>query len=71
MNLIMPEVYSVMFQEKMPKVFLEMEEVLQFSPNIRVGNWFLMKEYTIIIVYGFVHEPYIFPTFLTPRIFSL
>ena len=30
-----------------------------------------MKEHTIIRVYGFVPEPYILPSFLTPRIFSL
>ena len=30
-----------------------------------------MEEHTIIRVYGFSHEPYILPTFLTPRIFSL
>ena len=48
-----------------------MEEVLQFSPNRRVVDWFLLKEYTIIRVYGFVHEPYILSAFLTPRIFDL
>ena len=36
-----------------------------------MGNWFLLEEHTIIRVYGFVHEPYILPTFLTPRVFSL
>ena len=71
MNLIMSEVYRVMFQDKLPRVFLEMEEVLQFIPSRRVRDWLLLKEHTIIRVYGFIHEPYIFPTFLTPRIFSL
>ena len=60
-----------MFQNRMPRVLLEMEEMLQFVPDRRVGNWFLLKEHTIIRAYGFVHEPYILPTFFTPRIFFL
>ena len=48
-----------------------MEEMLEFSPDIRVGDWFLLKEHTIIKVYGFVHEPYILLTFLTPKILAL
>ena len=48
-----------------------MEEKLQFSPDRRVGNCFFLKEHTIIKVYGFFHEPYIFPTLLTPKIFSM
>ena len=57
MNLIMLEVYKVIFQDKLPIVLPEMEEVLQFNPYIRVGDWFLLKEHIIIRVYGFVHEP--------------
>ena len=71
MNLIMSEVYRVMFQDKMPRVLPKMEEVLQFSPDRRVGDWFLLKEHIIIRVYGFIHEPYILPAFLKPRIFAL
>ena len=48
-----------------------MEEILQFSLDRRIGDWFLLKEHTIIRLYGFVHETYIMPTLLTPRIFSL
>ena len=53
-----------------PRVFLEMEEMLQFNPHRRVGDWFFIKEHTIIRVYGVLHEPYILLV-LTPRIFSL
>ena len=45
--------------------------MLQFPTNKRIGDWFLLKEHNIIKFYGFVHEPYIFPIFLTPSIFSL
>ena len=48
-----------------------MKEFLQFSPDKRIGDWFLLEEHTIIKVYGFTHEPYILPTFLTLRILSL
>ena len=71
MNLIMAEIYQVMFQNRLLRVLPEMEEMLEFSPDIRVGDWFLLKEHTIIKVYGFVHEPYILPTFLTPMILAL
>ena len=67
----MSEVYKVMFQEKFPRVLLEMEEFLQFILGRRIGYWFILKEHTIIRFYGFIHEPYIFPAFLTPSIFSL
>ena len=36
-----------------------------------MGYLFLLEERIIIRVYGFFHEPYILPTFLTPRIFDL
>ena len=48
MNIIMSEVYRVMFQDKLPRVLLEMEEMLQFSQHRRARYWFLLKEHTII-----------------------
>ena len=48
-----------------------MKESLHFSAYRNIGDWFLLEEHTIIRVYGFSHELYILPTFLTPRIFSL
>ena len=71
MNLIMEEIYRVMFQNKLPKVLPEMQEILQFALDRRMGDWFLLKEHIITRVYGFFHEPYILLAFLTPRIFSL
>ena len=60
-----------MFQNKFPRFLPEMEEMLQFDPDRRLVDWFLLKEHTIIRVYGFVHESYILPAFLTPDIFTL
>ena len=48
-----------------------MNESLQFAPDKNIGDWFVMEEHKIIRVYGFTHEPYILPAFLTPRIFTL
>ena len=48
-----------------------MKEMLQFSLEKRIGDWFLMEEGTVIRVYGFVHPPYVLPSFLTHIIFSL
>ena len=67
----MAEVYKVFFQNKLHSVLPIMKESLQFSPDKRIGDWFLLEEHTIIRVYGFTHEPYILPAFLTPIIFPL
>ena len=48
-----------------------MKEMLQFSLEKRIGDWFSMEEGTVIRVYGFVHPPYVLPAFLIPRIFAL
>ena len=70
-NLLMEEVYKVFFQNKFHRVLPKMQEDLQFDPNWKIGDWFLLQEHTIIRVCGFSHEPYIFPVFRAPRVFSL
>ena len=67
----MAEVYKVFFQNRLPRVFPIMKKSFQFTPDKRIGDWFLLEEHTIIRVYGFSHEPYILLAFLTPRIFAL
>ena len=37
----------------------------------RIGDWLLFEKHTIIRFYGFEEEPFLFPTFLTPRIYAL
>ena len=71
MNLLMEEVYIVFFQNKLPRVLPQRKEALQFTPNRKIGDHFQLEEHTIIKVYRFTHEPYILPTFITPRVFSL
>ena len=48
-----------------------MQEALQFSLDRIIGDWFILGEQTIIRVYGFTYEPYIFPYFLTSRVVAL
>ena len=71
MIFIMAPVYNVFFQKILPRVLPEMKEILQFSPERRIGYWFLSEYGIVIRVYGFVHQPYILPAFLTVRVFSL
>ena len=71
MNLLMSEVHNVFFQQKLLKVLPLMKEMLQFSREKRIGDWFLLEEGIVIRLYGFVYQPYILPGFLTPRVFSL
>ena len=71
MNLLMEKVYKVFFQNKFPRVLSQMKETLQFAPDRKIWDWFLLEEHTIIKVYGFAHEPYILPAFPTPRVFAL
>ena len=55
MNFLMFEVYKVFFQQKLPRVLPLMKEMLQFSLEKRIGDWFLLEEGELIKVYGFVH----------------
>ena len=71
MSDLMAEVYNIFFQERLPRVFPAMKELLQLFPSKMAGDWFLVEEETIIRLYGFVHQPYVLLDFLTVRIFSL
>ena len=67
----MAGIYGLFFQEILPRVFLQMKKILHLSPNKRIGDWFLTEFEIIIRLYGFIHQPYILPAFLTVRVFSL
>lgn len=41
------------------------------SPQTRVGDWFLFEDHTIIRVYVFKDELFLFPAYSTPRIYAL
>ena len=71
MNQLMDEIYEIFFQERFPRVLLEMRKMLQMTNSKNMGDWFLIEFGTTIRLYGFVHPPYILLAFLTPRVFSL
>ena len=71
MNSLMAEIYDILFQETLPRVFPEMKEMLQLYPSKMIGNWFLTEFETVIRLYGFLHQPYVLLALLTVRIFSL
>ena len=48
-----------------------MKSMKQSSPEDRIGDWFLYKDFTVLRIYGFTREPYRLSAFLTPRIFAL
>ena len=51
MNLLLSEVYQSFFKHKLPRVLPLMKELLQFSPEKIIGDWFQMEEGAIIILY--------------------
>ena len=59
------------FSKRLPRVLPKMRTILQISIEKRIGDWFLFENGTVIRLYGFVHPPYMFPAFLTPRVFSM
>ena len=67
----MSEVYNAIFQKKLPIVLPEMKNILRISTEKRIGDWFLLEQGIVIRLYGFVHQCYLFPAFLTPRFFSM
>jgi hypothetical protein len=67
----MSKVYSFIFNTSLPRVLDDMRSYLQPNPENKVGDWVLFMHSTVIWVYGCHKSPYLFPIFLTPRIFSL
>ena len=61
----------MLFDEMLPQVLEEMKSMMQSSPEDRVGDWFLYRDFTILRIYGFTGEPYRLPAFLNPSIFAL
>ena len=71
MNQLMAEIYEFFFQERLPRVFPKMKQMLQLSKSKKIGDWFLSDFGITIRLYGFIHPPHILPAFLTPKIFYL
>ena len=41
MNQLMADIYEVFFQERLPRVFPKMRQMLELSKGRRIGDWFL------------------------------
>ena len=61
----------MLFDEVLPRVLEEMKSMMQSSPEDRIGDWFLYKDFIVLTIYGFTGEPYRLPAFLTPIVFAL
>ena len=71
MNFLMEAIYNFMFQKRLSRVLPEMRAAWQHSTDSRIGYWFLFENGTVIRLYGFTRLRYLFPPFLTPKVFSM
>ena len=69
-NKIISMIYTLIFDQELPKVTKMMIIYLQTGSKV-TGDWFLHVENTEIRLYGFIVYPFLLPTFLTDRIFTL
>ena len=53
MNFLMIEIYASIFQKRLPRVLLEMWDLLQYSTKNRTGDWFFLEYETMTRIYGF------------------
>jgi len=68
---LMKIVYFLIHVESLPRVLPEYKSMLQLPLETSVGDWFIFERHTMILIDGFEGEPYMLPSLLTPRIFSL
>ena len=70
LNQIRSRLFVLLFGTQFPMISKELKNKLQLSPQKKLGDWFLFEDHTIIRVYGFEDEPFLLPSFLTPRIYA-
>ena len=70
-NKVMNIAYNIIHGVDLRKITKEGREWLQFTPETRVGVWFLFKDHTIIRVYGFEGKAYKLSAFLKVRIIAM
>ena len=42
MNQLMAKIYELFFQERLPRVFPEMRQMMQLLNSKKIGDWFLI-----------------------------
>ena len=53
------------------RAVIDIRTIIHLTPEVALGYWYLFETYTMIRFYGFNGEPYMLPSFMTSRIFSL
>ena len=69
-NQVMAVFYQLFHNSSLPRVSKDVRNKLQMINDL-VGDWFLYKYFIVIRVYGFTEAPYMFPSFIIPRLFAL
>ena len=70
-NQIMHKVSVLLFGAQFPRVLEESKNYLQLIPQSRLGDWFLIEDYTMIRVYDFEEDPFLLTGFLPLRIYHV
>ena len=64
-------VYYFIYEANYPRVPQQFQNYLYPPTKDQIGDLLLFPKYTVLRVYGSEHQPYMLPSLLTPRIFSL
>ena len=70
-NKVMARAYCLVFDSIPPNIFLDLRKLLQLNPNTRDEDLYMFENHTMLRIYGFEEDPYMLPTFLSPRIYAL
>lgn len=49
----MSRVHLMIFQTTLLRIYQELKDLLQLSPNVRNGDWYIFEGHTFINIYGF------------------
>jgi len=52
-NAFIQLVHYIIHNDVLPRSIPDIKQILQLSPDTKVGDWFLFQEYKVIRVYGF------------------
>jgi hypothetical protein len=63
--------YDLLMGHKRPRMHVSYQQKIQLHPSLRVGDWFVFKEFTVIRIYGIKLGPYQLPIYIPPILFSL
>jgi hypothetical protein len=67
----MSKYYQIIYNQDPPRIFPKCKKLLQLSPDIRVGYWYVFEHYIEIRIYGCQLAPFRLPVFMTPNIFAI